>query len=196
MSKSREQLIQQLRKINITGKSVIDIGVQDKPARLLTIGTPTEYKTTDIDDKWNPDFVSDLNTLTNEADTKIRMGQFDIVFCIEVLEHCWDPVQAVKNLSYMLKPGGDIYISTPFINPHHDEWDYLRLTDEWYELVLDKVGIDIVQIYERKATAGLDSLKKFYQEEGMKYSKIRQVKKAYTYPVGYFIHGRRKETNN
>lgn len=198
MSKSREQLNDFLREISINNKVVLDVGVQDKPTRRMTQGEPKSYFTTDIDTKWNPDFAFDLNVkIENLLDhTKQTLliddpdpeTMFDVIFCIEVLEHCWNPIRAIQNMASWLKPGGVLYIATPFINPHHDEVDFLRYTDEWYETVLPKFGMKVRKIKERKATAGLLNLQMFYAAEGMKYSKVQAKKRgAYTYPVGYFV---------
>ena len=199
MSKSREQLNSLVRQIDIAGKTVLDVGCQDKLARHLTAGEPAEYHTMDVDDQWKPDYIADLN---EDSDRAVFLGGFnkpkwvpkkyDIVFCLEVLEHCWNPVQAVQNLSYATKLGGTVIISTPFINPHHDVWDYLRYTDEWYEKVLPKRGLEIVRIEERKATVGLPHLQAFFATEGLRYSKIRQAKGPYTYPIGYFVEARKQ----
>ena len=182
-----------LSTIDIEGKTVLDVGVQDKPSSRLTYGTPKKYLTLDIDPQWKPDLVADLNEIGGNAYTfeKLKELDIDIIFCIEVLEHCWNPIVALGNLHEFLKKGGDLYISTPFINPHHDVVDYLRYTDEWYREVLPRVGFEVKIIKERRASAGLGLLKQFYEVEYMKYSKIRQKNGPYTYPVGYFVHAKK-----
>lgn len=197
MSKSREQLNDYLKKIDLTNKVVLDIGVQNKPTKLLTKGNPEAYYTTDIDIQWSPDFLFDLNKEVSLLDTYQRVlfeedldppTQFDIIFCIEVLEHCYDPIQALKNIFTWLKPEGVAYISTPFINPHHDYWDFLRFTDEFYQKALSEVGFNKIEVYERKATVGKQLLSNFFQVEGLRYSKVQQEKRGdYSYPIGYFV---------
>ena len=196
MSLSRNQLNDYLKTINIQDKRVLDVGVQDKPTSRLTQGTPLTYKTLDIDPQWKPDIVGDLNDpeltvkLLQESayqDTDGTNIGFDTVFCIEVLEHCWDPVQAITNLSQCMKHGGNLYISTPFINPHHDQVDYLRYTNEWYRDVLPRFGLK-PHIMERKATAGTGLLTAFYQAEGLRVSKIRPEFGHYSNPIGYIVH--------
>jgi len=197
MSKSREQLNDYLKKININDMFVLDLGVQDKPSSRMCPGKPKEYYTMDIDNQWSPDIVGDLNeeistwdlskTLERHYNWPIGGSDFDVIFCIETLEHCWNPVQAVKNIYHLLKKGGTSYISTPFINPHHDTHDYLRYTNEWYRDVLPKVGFSEVKIHERVATIGMPMLKSFYQLEGLRVSKIRPEYGKYTYPIGYFV---------
>lgn len=189
MSKSREILNGFLSKVDIEGKVVLDIGVQDKPASRLTKGTAKAYYTLDIDPQWKPDIIGDLNKpMTVELVNELAKNPvIDVIFCIEVLEHCWNPTQALQNLHNLLRPGGMLYLSTPFINPHHDIVDYLRYTDEWYQKVLPMYGLEITELHERRATTGLADLQSFYRNEGLKYSKIRQKIKPYTYPIGYYV---------
>lgn len=201
MSFSRDQLNERLREVDIEGKVVLDIGVQDKPTSRLTKGKPKAYYTLDIDPQWNPDLIADINNpeVANailwktarpvpESTTGMQETGFDVVFCIEVLEHCWDPVRAVANMSTVLRSGGVLYLSTPFIGPHHDVVDYLRFTDEWYKEVLPRVGFKEVKIHERIATRGRLHLRIFFETEGMRISKIRKMDfSSYTYPIGYIV---------
>lgn len=207
MSLSRDRLNQYLRGVNIEGKTVLDIGVQDKPTMRLTQGMPANYATIDIDERWLPTVVADLNdpyfaekvleltkrTPPGGAQHVFDVG-FDVVFCIEVLEHCWNPTQCIQNLAKVLKSNGEVYISTPFINPHHDVTDYLRYTNEWYRDVLPKYGLTVLEIVERQATAGKTQLAAFYGIEGLRVSKIRPEYGQYTYPIGYIVHARKERT--
>ena len=63
MSKSREQVQDFLREIDITGKTVLDVGAgpESKWARNWTKGEPKEYKTADINPEWGCDYTFDLN---------------------------------------------------------------------------------------------------------------------------------------
>ena len=42
------------------------------------------------------------------------LGAFDLVICIEVIEHCYDPRSVVKQIHRRLKPGGLAILSTPY----------------------------------------------------------------------------------
>ncbi len=181
MSLSRNQLIHYLKEIDITGKTVLDVGCgpEDKWARKFVTGEPQNYITLDINKEFNPDIVFDLNyepSIFNQSfkhwqAEKLFEGAFDVVFCLEVLEHCWNPINVLKNLYEFTEKV--CYISVPFINPLHDEWDYLRFTPEWFRKVLPEVGFREFIIRERVATVGKESLLWFYKEEGMRMSKLR-----------------------
>jgi len=186
MSKSRSQLIEYLRKIDITDKTVLDVGAGSKEhwARNWVKGEPKEYITCDMQKFEGIDFKIDLN-YAYAPETLFVWGNYNYVFCLEVLEHIWNPLCAIRNLSELTKEV--LYISTPFINPIHDEVDYLRYTEEWYQKVLPKYGFKNV-IIKRRTTDSL-LLSTWYQEEGMRMSKIR-LKKGEAYKlkdIGYFI---------
>jgi SAM-dependent methyltransferase len=44
---------------------------------------------------------------------------FDAVFSVAVLEHVRDPFRAAKEISRVLKPGGKLFCSVPFLQPFH-----------------------------------------------------------------------------
>lgn len=46
-----------------------------------------------------------------------RPGQFDVVTCMEVLEHVPDPAQLIEACARLVRPGGDIFFSTINRNP-------------------------------------------------------------------------------
>ncbi|MBT8449131.1 MAG: bifunctional 2-polyprenyl-6-hydroxyphenol methylase/3-demethylubiquinol 3-O-methyltransferase UbiG [Gammaproteobacteria bacterium] len=48
---------------------------------------------------------------------KQEPGSYDVVACLEVLEHVPDPAAIVKACSDLVKPGGDVYFSTINRNP-------------------------------------------------------------------------------
>jgi SAM-dependent methyltransferase len=78
----------------------------------------------DVDPRRNPDIVASLEHLTPIAD-----GSTDAVFAMEVLEHVRNPVLAVSELYRILRPGGVLVGSTPFLLGIHDHpYDFFRFT--------------------------------------------------------------------
>ena len=59
----------------------------------------------------------------------IKNASVDAMMCECVLEHVPDPIDVVKEISRVLKPGGLVYISIPFMDAYHSAPDdYYRWT--------------------------------------------------------------------
>jgi SAM-dependent methyltransferase len=50
-------------------------------------------------------------------------GRFDLVTCLEVLEHLFDPVAALRGLAARLRDGGRLIATTPNLRPRIPWWD-------------------------------------------------------------------------
>lgn len=59
----------------------------------------------------------DYRQITAEQMADEEPGQFDIVCCLEMLEHVPDPASVVQACAALTKPGGDLYFSTINRNP-------------------------------------------------------------------------------
>jgi 2-polyprenyl-6-hydroxyphenyl methylase/3-demethylubiquinone-9 3-methyltransferase len=59
----------------------------------------------------------DYRRTTAEALAEEEAGQYDIVTCLEMLEHVPDPSQVIRSCAKLLKPGGDVFFSTINRNP-------------------------------------------------------------------------------
>jgi SAM-dependent methyltransferase len=78
----------------------------------------------DIDPARKPDIVADICDLNMFA-----AGSVDFIFMVEVLEHVKTPHLAMEELHRVLKPGGKLFLSTPFMLPIHDApYDFYRYT--------------------------------------------------------------------
>ena len=50
-------------------------------------------------------------------------ASFDCVICIDVLEHVADPFAAALELQRVLRPGGALFLTVPFLNGYHGMMD-------------------------------------------------------------------------
>ncbi|MEX2474415.1 bifunctional 2-polyprenyl-6-hydroxyphenol methylase/3-demethylubiquinol 3-O-methyltransferase UbiG [Marinobacter sp.] len=55
-----------------------------------------------------------VEALASDAD---HAGQYDVVTCLEMLEHVPDPASVIKACAALLKPGGRLFVSTINRNP-------------------------------------------------------------------------------
>lgn len=192
-SNTRIQLEKWLSKIEVKADKVLDIGGSQLPVRGRTKNWMVkDYKILDLPNpheaKIKPDYNWDINyELNNNVDApKIvedytkNKGKFDIVFCLEVMEYIWNPVTALRNIGKIVKGGskssngGILYISFPFIYPHHNPIgeDCLRYTKWGVLKLLREADFKILDIKPRVLEDDRKGLLKLYANEGMRPAKL------------------------
>lgn len=93
--------------------------------------------------QYNPlDLVCDI------ADMPVPDASFDAVLCTEVIEHVPDPIAALRELVRVLKPGGRLILTAPFVsNTHYSPYHFCTgFTRYFYEKHLAEAGMDITAI--------------------------------------------------
>lgn len=76
-------------------------------------------------------------------DLPLEPDTLDLILCLDVLEHLFDPWRIVREISTLLKPGGALIISIPNVR-HHSVLKQLLLDGRWdYETegILDRTHI-------------------------------------------------------
>jgi SAM-dependent methyltransferase len=125
------------------GTAVLDAGAGEAPYRRLF--DHCEYRTQDWPGSVHPgsreaSIVADLHSLP------IEDASFDFVLCTEVLEHVRDPAQVATELRRVLRDGGTLLVTVPFVGELHEEpHDYRRFTNHGVEGLLLAAGFDDVR---------------------------------------------------
>ena len=126
------------------GSRVLDAGAGDAPYRDLF--AHCDYLTQDWPSSPHEggraaDVVADLHNLP------LAECSFDFVLCTEVLEHLANPERALRELRRVLRPGGRILITVPFVIELHEEpYDFFRYTPYALRHLLTEArfeGIDV-----------------------------------------------------
>jgi SAM-dependent methyltransferase len=74
-------------------------------------------------------------------------GTFDCVICIAVLEHVINPVEVVREMFRVTKPGGYIVASVPFLQPEHKiPTDYQRYTKDGLRVLFENAGFVVEEV--------------------------------------------------
>lgn len=73
---------------------------------------------------------------------------FDVVLCEQVIEHVVDPVGAAENLRGLVRRGGHVIVSTPFLIrvhelPMYGMNDYWRFTPRGLRTLLERAGLEV-----------------------------------------------------
>jgi len=163
------QLENWVKRIKVdAGSKVVDIGGSQNPVkkRLGSPGEASEYFILDLKEphelKQEPDIVWDLNLgIGTDSFSWQNLGYdkykryFDVAFCLEVTEYLFDPVQTLREIESLLKPGGLLYISFHFVYPVHapEGKDYLRYTEFGANRLLEGAGFEIIENTPRFAEA-------------------------------------------
>nr|CRH07411.1 putative methyltransferase type 11 [Candidatus Magnetococcus massalia] len=108
------------------GAVILDIGGKDVRGH-YAFGSPPEGSQLiclDIMPGPGVDLVADAHDLAMLAD-----GSVDLIIAVSALEHMEAPWRVVAEMERILKPGGMLYINTPFVFPFHgDPDDFYRFS--------------------------------------------------------------------
>ena len=126
------------------GARVLDAGAGEAPYRELF--AHCEYLTQDWPSSPHAggrgaDVVADLH------DLPLADGEFDFVVCTEVLEHLAEPAQALRELRRVLRRGGGLLITVPFVIELHEEpYDFFRYTPHALRHLLTETGFEEIAV--------------------------------------------------
>jgi SAM-dependent methyltransferase len=104
---------------------VLDVGCGVKPYYPFFARVASEYVGVDVVENPAAELIGPVEALP------VGDGSFDVVLCTQVLEHCDDPAQAVRELRRVTAPGGRVLASTHGVQVYHPSpVDYWRWTHE------------------------------------------------------------------
>jgi SAM-dependent methyltransferase len=92
---------------------VLDVGCGVKPYYPFFEPYASEYVGVDVVENPAADLQGAVESLPVED------GSFDLVLCIQVLEHADDPARAVRELRRVVAPGGAVLASTHGVQVYH-----------------------------------------------------------------------------
>lgn len=141
---AREHLNSFIKRISkkhaLAGKKLLEIGPQERSEVQKHFNTCT-IETLDLVPDYNPDIIGDIT----KFNPHIPDSTYDIVSCLEVLEHTINPFAAVSELRRITKDNGLILFSAPLNwrihGPAPDCW---RFTEFGWKVLLK--DFDILEI--------------------------------------------------
>lgn len=142
-SKTRQECEDSVRKFseyisnNISGGNLLYCGLAGDPpgGEYAPMFPNFNIKTFDIDACWRPDIVGDITKTTFEDES------WDVIVCVQTLEHIPNLFDVSPETSRILKKGGFLIIDSPWMYPYHGEpqfGDYWRLTKDAFKVLFEK----------------------------------------------------------
>jgi SAM-dependent methyltransferase len=131
----RNQLIYLQRFVQQVDGPVLEVGSREYGStssfRAIYTG---EYVGVDMSEGPGVDVVADLTGTT----AGLGEGRFALAICCSVLEHVRKPWRFAENLTRLVRPGGQLYISVPWVwryHPYPD--DYFRFSARGVESLFE-----------------------------------------------------------
>ena len=147
----RDKWVQKKAKTVPAGASILDVGAGPGPYR--SVFAHCSYKSHDfgqyegyIDNREGLytaiDYVSDITNIP------VPENSFDYILCTETLEHVPEPIEALREMARILKPGGRMFLTAPAMSglhqlPYHF---YSGYTPFWYKHFCEKFGLEIIEL--------------------------------------------------
>lgn len=121
-------------------KKVAEFASGKKRKNILELGSGKEFKGgyyysmkrffDDSNDFLQTDINKDFGHKVLDVTKMKYKEEFDIILCLNVLEHVYDFQKAIDNMYKALKKNGTVVIAVPTFYPLHDEpGDYWRFTE-------------------------------------------------------------------
>ncbi len=131
---------------------LLDIGCGEKP--YLDIFSPHTVSYTGIDIPQSLHKKDAVDIFANAHHLPFKKDTFDTVLCLEILEHVKQPLEVLKEIHRVLKPGCILVLSTPQNYwLHNDPEDLYRFSQQGLiELVREQIGFTINYIHSLGGT--------------------------------------------
>lgn len=131
----------------------------------------------------------DYQQVTVEAHAVEQAGRYDVVTCMELLEHVPDPASIINACAQLVKPGGSLYFST--INRNAKSYLFAILGAEYMMKLLPKGTHDYskfirpseLDIWARQAGLNLANI------EGISYNPLTSMfRNSHDVDINYMVH--------
>ena len=119
---------------------VLDLGAGSAKYKEMILQKVSEYRSCDAEKNKNIDDSCDVLNLKYPPDS------FDTIISTQVMEHVSNPYKMAIEIYKVLKPGGKVIVTAPFLIPmHSDPGDYFRFTVNGLSEIFKQSGFTIIE---------------------------------------------------
>lgn len=123
--------------------AVLDVGCGAMPYRDAVLRAARSYDGLDVEERHAE--VRFVAPVTDMA--PVESSSYDTVLCSEVLEHVSAPDQALSEIARVLRVGGKLILTVPFLGRLHEEpHDYARYTEHGLRVMCERAGLKVEEI--------------------------------------------------
>lgn len=148
---ARKGLVEDIRPLAkyIKGR-VLDVGCGSKPYENIFY-MASEYIGVDTRKSGHNHINEEIDIYYDGKTLPFKNNEFDSVVTFEVLEHVFNPNEFIEEISRVLKNGGFLLLTVPFVWDEHEQpYDFARYTSFGLSYLLKKNHFDIIK-YKRTA---------------------------------------------
>lgn len=184
--------------VSLTGKRVLDVGcgggilsesMAEKGAQVTGIDLGEKALKVAQLHSLESGVAVDYRLIAAEALAREEAGTYDVVTCLEMLEHVPDPASIVKACAQLVKPGGHVFFST--INRNPKAYAFAVLGAEYILQMLPKGTHDYAKFIKPSELARFarESNLALQDQAGMSYNPItKHYSLNKDVSVNYLVH--------
>ncbi len=155
---ARRGLVKEIKAVSaaITGR-ILDVGCGSKPYQSLF--TYTEYIGVDIENPGHDHAQEQVDVFYDGKRLPFPDHSFDSVISNQVFEHVFNPPEFLAELYRILKPGGNLLLTVPFVWDEHEQPnDFARYSSFGIQAVLKQAGFEVISL-----TKSVDDIRVVFQ---------------------------------
>jgi len=136
---------------------------------------------------------NEINLILDAQKIPLKDSTVDVILFSEVIEHLPDHRLAMDEITRVLKDGGFLIITWPFMFSMHElPWDYYRITEYGMKKLSDDAGLHLLRLYRRGGVFSLFFVLviqiilfglAFFERVPLLGMLFRFINRAFSYPV-------------
>lgn len=144
------------------GKRVLDVGCGLRPYE--DFFSHTSYIGIDVESSGRANSGKRVDYFFDGINIPLTSNSFDAVICTEVLEHAINPDALLIEINRVLKPGGKLFLTVPFMWGLHElPYDFRRYTSVGIQSIIEKSNFRVLNF--SKLTTGVSAIKMLISSE-------------------------------